>query len=198
MKEQARARRQEQIEAAAYDLLEKKGYDGTTMAAVARQAGASMETLYRWYGDKQGLFRALVTLNTQEVRARLDTALSGGADPEAALRVGGAELLAMLTGARAVALNRAAAADPSGELGRAIAEEGRDLVLPLIAETFAALAATGVLGAMPPARAAELFITLLVADLQIRRVVARIPAPDPDTCRARSEAAMDLVLRLSA
>ncbi len=44
--------RQDAIAAAAYRLLEQHGFAATTMQAIAREARASMETFYRWYGDK--------------------------------------------------------------------------------------------------------------------------------------------------
>ena len=48
--------REEEIEAAAYRLLEERGFAGTGMQAIAQAAHASNETLYRWYGDKTGLY----------------------------------------------------------------------------------------------------------------------------------------------
>ncbi|MEQ8740678.1 MAG: helix-turn-helix domain-containing protein, partial [Hoeflea sp.] len=63
MREETRAARQAQIEQAAYEVLEEKGYAATSMLAIAKRARASNETLYNWYGDKTGLFRALVVRN---------------------------------------------------------------------------------------------------------------------------------------
>ena len=60
MRADTRARRQAQIEEVAYRLLQIRGYAATSMLAVAREASASNETLYRWYGDKNGLFTSMV------------------------------------------------------------------------------------------------------------------------------------------
>jgi AcrR family transcriptional regulator len=43
-----------------FELLVERGYGGTTMAAVAERAGSSKETLYAWFGSKQGLFTAVI------------------------------------------------------------------------------------------------------------------------------------------
>ena len=75
LREKKRSLRQQQIEAAAYEVLEAKGYGGTSMQGIAKHARASNETLYNWYGDKQGLFRALVTRNAEEVKAHLESEL---------------------------------------------------------------------------------------------------------------------------
>ena len=58
--DEARQRREAAIHAAAYALLAEHGYGGTSMLRVARAARASNETLYRWYGGKDGLFTAMV------------------------------------------------------------------------------------------------------------------------------------------
>jgi AcrR family transcriptional regulator len=45
---------------AAYDAFVERGYAGTTLAAVARAAGVVVETIYRGFGGKAGLFKAVV------------------------------------------------------------------------------------------------------------------------------------------
>jgi AcrR family transcriptional regulator len=82
MREENRNERRDAIEAAAYELLATKGYLGTSMLAVARKAKASNETLYRWYGDKQGLFRSMVERNAEAVRRSLEAALAAEGLPQ--------------------------------------------------------------------------------------------------------------------
>ena len=132
MRDENRVRRQGEIEEAAYEVLEKKGYAGTSMQGIARTARASNETLYNWYGDKQGLFKALVERNAANVKELLEAERSSGRDTFSTLQLLGPRLLKLLLGNRAVALNRAAAADASGELGETISRAGREVVLPLL------------------------------------------------------------------
>lgn len=198
MRDENRARRQDEIEAAAYALLEKKGYAGTSMQGIARQARCSNETLYSWYGDKRGLFTALVTRNAAEVRALLEEDLARGGDAMAGLERIAPKLLALLLGERAVALNRAAAADAGGELGAAISAAGRESVLPLIARTLERAREEGRLrfDAGAEAEAAGLFMDLLAGDLQIRRVIGRAPPPDEAFVAARARQALARLRRL--
>ena len=63
MKPDRKEKRAREIEAAAYALLEAKGFEGLSMQSVAKMAKASNETLYRWYGDKIGLFEARSSRN---------------------------------------------------------------------------------------------------------------------------------------
>ncbi|MEM9342473.1 MAG: TetR/AcrR family transcriptional regulator [Pseudomonadota bacterium] len=189
--------RQAEIEDAAYRVLERDGYAKATMAAIAREAKASHETLYNWYGDKVGLFRALVARNAEEVRGLLEAAIAGEADPKGALEQLGPKLLELLLGERAINLNRAAAADASGELGAAIAENGREAVVPLIATVLDAARADGLLAFDDMDAAAELYVRLLVGDLQIRRVIGRIEGPDEAFREERGRAAVrDLAVLL--
>jgi AcrR family transcriptional regulator len=198
MRDETRSLRQDQIEQAAYAVLDDKGYAGTSMLAIARAARASNETLYNWYGDKTGLFSALVRRNAAEVKALLDAQIAAGGDAVDTLARVGPVLLALVTSDRAVALNRAAAADPTGELGRAIAAEGRDTVAPLVARVIAQGRAQGRLAFDDLATACETYLGLLIGDIQIRRVVGRMPQPDAAALAARADAALRHFLRLLA
>lgn len=185
-----RARRA-QIEDAALTLLEEKGYAQTSILMIAKRAKASNETLYNWYGDKLSLFRSLVMRNAETVRETLQQALDQGSAPLDTLARIGPLLLALLTGDRAVALNRAAAADDTGELGAALSEAGRETVLPMIASVLERAQTAGALAFADTGEAAELYINLLVGDLQIRRVIGRLPALTADQIDARAARALD-------
>jgi AcrR family transcriptional regulator len=198
MRDENRSLRQDQIERAAYAVLDEKGYAGASMLAIARAAKASNETLYNWYGDKTGLFAALVRRNAAEVKALLEGQITAGGDALDTLGRVGPVLLQLVTSDRAVALNRAAAADPTGELGRIIAAEGRETVAPLIAQIIAQGRAQGRLVFDDLAVACETWLCLLIGDIQIRRVVGRMPQPGPEALAARADAALRHFLRLFA
>lgn len=190
MREDTRNQRQQQIEEAAYRVLERKGFAGATMLAIAREAKASNETLYGWYGDKTGLFRALVARNAQTLRDELQARIARNALPMESLAVIGPALIALLTHPRAIALNRAAAADPGGVLARTIAEAGRETVGPLIVQLLVNARERGELAFSNPEAAFALYLDLLVGDLQHRRVIGLIPPPGPETCQLRGEMAL--------
>lgn len=54
------AQTREDILAAARDAFLERGYTGTTLTAVARAAGVVVETIYRGFDGKAGLFKAVV------------------------------------------------------------------------------------------------------------------------------------------
>ncbi len=191
MRDDARDVRKREIEAAAYRLLDRKGYAGTSMQGIAQAAGASNETLYAWYGGKFGLFRALIEGNAGLVRDRLDEIRDEFAPPMETLSQIGAVLLAMLLGTRAIALNRAAAADPTGDLGATLAECGRDTVVPLLVEVVSLAIDRGELAGGDAREITETWISLLVGDLQVRRVTGAILEPDSEHNTRRAARALE-------
>jgi AcrR family transcriptional regulator len=67
-REQAAQTRRD-IEIAADKLFRERGYVGTSMPAIAAEAGVVVETIYRAFGSKAGLFKAVI-----------DAALAGGSE----------------------------------------------------------------------------------------------------------------------
>jgi len=65
----AKEERRRQILDAAFAEFSTKGYAGASMAAIARRASASKETLYAWFENKESLFNTLF-------EARLDHMIS--------------------------------------------------------------------------------------------------------------------------
>ncbi|PYG27799.1 TetR/AcrR family transcriptional regulator [Pelagimonas varians] len=195
MRSPAKEQREEQIAKAAYTLMEEKGFQGLSMLAVAKGAKASNETLYRWYGDKSGLFRSLIQRNAKQVGDGLDAALDHGLPPRETLRALGPELLSMLLSKRAIALNRAAAADASNTLGAVLAEAGRGQIFPRITKLFEALVVAGDLQG-PAQSAAAIWVDLLVGDWQVRCVTGAMAVPDAPTQLARAHSAETLLFQL--
>lgn len=166
--------RHQAITQAAYDLLAQKGYGGTSMLAVAKAAKASNQTMYKWYGDKRGLFETMVRDNAAQTGDMLRQALSQQSDPKDALARISPIFLTMLLGERAVLLNRAAAADPSGDLGQALAKGGRDEIQPLFGQLMQAIAT----GSHHDAQTlTQIYLGLLIGDTQIKRATATMAEP---------------------
>jgi AcrR family transcriptional regulator len=193
MREETKLKRHEVITQAAYDLLADKGYDGASMLCIAKAAKASNETLYRWYGDKRGLFEAMVRDNAAFIKAELESAIGVGDDPVETLTRVSPIFLDMLLGERAVLLNRAAASDPSGELGDAISAGGREVIQPLFGKLMQDI------GAVYHQDAKEftvIFMSLLIGDQQIRRVIGMQAKPTQAEIDARCQMALAAFFKL--
>ena len=159
--------RRAEILACGLKVLIEKGWRGTSMISVAREANASKETLYNWFGDKAGFFGAMIRENARA----LDRALPEdfGAMPlEEGLRAFGVELLRLLTGEASVALNRAAIAEAGGDpaLGQILLAEGKAKSLPKFAEWLARHVPV-----QDPMEAAERFVVLVKGEVQLERLL---------------------------
>ena len=201
MRKEKQDARRRLIEEAAYEILAERGYRSSSMLLIAKKARASNETLYRWYGSKQGLFTALVEENTRVIKAGLEACLEENSDPIQTLRKFGPALLGLVTSPRAIALNRAAAAEaesnePGEKLGDVIAAAGRETISPLIERIFQAATE---LGHWPPESAydaSQTYVSLLISDLQIRRAIGVQDALSEQQCEARAEHALQLTMQL--
>lgn len=186
-------RRQRVIDAAYAELVES-GYQNVTMSGVASRAGASKETLYSWFGNKEGLFTTLIVENADASAERVHTALDAEADPYDTL-VGYANgLLGLLTSERSIALNQASMTSP--ELAATLLQSGRHRVGPLVESYLATLAEAGYLKVTNPADSFTLLYGLVIRDTQIRVLLGEKPPSSVERTK-RARAAVDQFLELS-
>ncbi|NLU82246.1 TetR/AcrR family transcriptional regulator [Rhodococcus sp. HNM0569] len=66
------ALRRTTIVGAAATLFAEHGYDAVPVTAVAKAAGVSSGTVFHYFGDKRGLFRAIFENDLPETRAMID------------------------------------------------------------------------------------------------------------------------------
>ncbi len=120
--------RQQAVLTAALGLLVEQG-DGLTMTAVARRASCSKETLYKWFGDRDGLLTATVQWQAAKVRVpRVDRRGLDAASLRASVEQFARDLLGTLAGEVSVTLNRLAVTDAGAQkrgLGQIVLENGR-------------------------------------------------------------------------
>lgn len=170
------------------------GYDGVTMLNVAKRAGASKETLYSWFGSRDGLFETLIKANGANAAAGVQRALSQGGSPREVLTGFAIGLVTLLTGRESVALNRAAMT--SSELAQVLLAGGRYTVGPLVEDYLAQLHATGALHAPDAATSFRLLYGLVIEDIQIRVLLGEA-APSAKAIRLHAAAAVDRFMVLS-
>jgi AcrR family transcriptional regulator len=198
METDTQKQRRERIEDAAYAVLQEKGYKATSMLAVAKKAGCSNETLYRWYGNKQALFASLVAANTNSVKDQIEQSIQTDGDTIEELRLLGPRLLQMITSRKAIALNRAAAGDVyhTQTLGPAIAEGGKNVIAPLVGQFIENGLERGLLRGGTAQHISQIYITLLIGDVQIQRVIGVIPELSPQIREDRADKACAVIQQL--
>jgi AcrR family transcriptional regulator len=163
--------RQQAVLDAVLGLMVEEGAQ-LTMAAVARRASCSKETLYKWFGDRDGLLTATVQWQASKVRAgnfdrqRLDTT----ALRESLVRFA-RNWLEVISSPTSIALNRIAisqAAAGEGNLGGIVLANGRFAIGERLKPVLDAGREAGLLAFDDSETAFRSFMGLVGRDVQIR------------------------------
>ncbi|WP_040489454.1 TetR/AcrR family transcriptional regulator [Fulvimarina pelagi] len=184
--------RQRDVLEAVLELI-VKGQRPLSMIAVARAASCSKETLYRWFGDRDGLLIATVRWQAAKVRG-IDLP-NGPINSEfllAALTRFASDWLSVLTGPTSIALNRLAIAEAGSEtldLGAIVLRNGPVEMARRIAPLFVAGRASGLIAYPSESDAFSAFFGLVVGDLQIRMLLGDEAGGTFDIDRAAEQAA---------
>jgi len=165
--------REQEVLSAVLDLMVEEG-DGFSMAAVARRASCSKETLYKWYGDRDGLLTATVRWQASKViMPKLDE-VDLSLDRFANTLCDFAESwLSVIMGDISIALNRLAvshAGNQKSALGRIVLENGPYAMRARLLPIFEMGKKAGFL-CVEGAEAFRVFFGLVVADHQIRALL---------------------------
>jgi AcrR family transcriptional regulator len=189
-----RVERTSRILAAARRLFMAHGYGGTTMEAVAREAGVGKATVYARFADKAALFAATVTEEGEPNAALLLPRETD--DLPATLRGIAARLLDLLLSPTTIATHRIVAAEIARfpELGAIFFRSGPERLLDALGAFLAAAMARGQLRVAPPRIAAAQFIELIRGELGLRAMLG-VPLGE---VRPVLEAGVDAFLRAYA
>lgn len=174
--------------------------DGFSVAAVARAASCSKETLYKWFGDRDGLLTATVRWQASKVlmpklpqqrltRQSLSAALVGFAE----------SWLTVITGDLSVALNRAAvshAGSTKSRLGEIVLTNGPFAMRHRLEPLFEAGRAEGLLRFEAVDEVCRVFFGLVVADTQIRALLGEAHRPGATGIKTISSKAVNQFLGL--
>jgi len=163
--------RQQAVLTAALDLLVENG-DGLTMTAVARRASCSKETLYKWFGDRDGLLTATVQWQAAKVRMPfVDRSHLNVKALRISLEQFARDLLTTLIGEVSITLNRTAvthAAQEKSGLGDIVLENGLLAVRRRLKPILEAARDARLLRFSNSEEAYRTFFGLVVRDVQIR------------------------------
>jgi TetR/AcrR family transcriptional repressor of mexJK operon len=148
---------------AAVKLFVARGYDATSMDAVATEAGVSKLTVYNHFSDKENLFLAAVNEVGQAYLPHDVFAVRPGAGIRERLTQIARAFVMLIESPESEAAHRMMLADPrlSARIGPAFYEAGPRRVLDDMCEFLRRAVAAGELEIAEPARAAEHFFAML-------------------------------------
>lgn len=163
--------RQQAVLDAVLVLMMEQGGD-LTVSDIARRANCSKETLYKWFGDRDGILTATVRWQASKVRAgNYDSQHLDAAALRQSLEGFAANWLGVISSKTSIALNRVAvgqAASARSNLGRIVLANGRfaigERLKPLLVEARAA----GLIEFDDAEEAFRTFFGLVGRDVQIR------------------------------
>jgi AcrR family transcriptional regulator len=172
-------RRRQEIAAVAQRVFLERGFSDTTMQAIAEQAGASKETLYRHFGSKEELFAEIIRSRSAMIAGELDTDLRGSDKSCDVLSDLGMKILRALFSADAMALYRLVIAEVprSPELGNIYYEQGCALILRKTTNYLKFASQRGDLVCPKPALAAKIFVGSVIADYVLIGMVKGVKKP---------------------
>ncbi len=171
--ENAPSEREQEVLSVVLDLMVEEG-DGFSMASVARRASCSKETLYRWYGDRDGLLTATVQWQAAKViMPKLDEGEVTLSAFCKTLEEFASSWLTVLTGDVSIALNRLAvshAGNGKTNLGKIVLDNGPLAMRKRLDPIFAIGEESGFICEGGDA-AFRLFFGLVIGEAQIRALL---------------------------
>lgn len=163
--------RQGEVLDAVLELLVEGG-DTLTMSAVARRAKCSKETLYKWFGDRDGLLTATVRWQAARVRAdKYDRRQLSAAQLRESLERFAADWLGVISSRTSIALNRVAishAASGKSNLGSIVLANGRFAIGDRLKGLLDDARSAGLIQFEDTEEAFRMFFGLVGRDIQIR------------------------------
>ncbi|MGE6698054.1 TetR/AcrR family transcriptional regulator [Hyphomonas sp. NPDC076900] len=190
------AQRREAFLDAARDVFLEQGYEAASMAEIVARAGGSLSTLYAQFGDKEGLFLAVVTRRVKELSGALQLELSAHAPAEEGLRRIGQNFVAHLLTPTGIGLYRVilGLAPKFPDLSRQFYEKGLSEVRAAVAAYLIDREAACELKLRDPHRAAHFFLEMVRGTLAHRALLIPGYFPDADEIREVVDDAVSLFL----
>lgn len=176
-----RGRKYDQVLEGARAVFMADGFEVANMDEIARVAGVSKATLYKYFTDKRQLFTQVATLECQRQAATALDRIDRAAPPREVLGQTGRHFLSFITSKFGQQIFRicVAESDRFPELGRRFFESGPAVMRAEMAAYFAQACARGELRIDDYIMAADQFGELCKADLWMRLMFGVIREATP-------------------
>jgi AcrR family transcriptional regulator len=169
--------RQQAVLDAVLDLMVEQGGD-FSVSDIARRASCSKETLYKWFGDRDGILAATVQWQASKVRAgNWDQQRLDAAKLRESLERFAANWLSVISSSTSIALNRVAvgqAASGKSDLGKIVLADGRFAIGERLKPLLEAGRAAGLLAFDDTETTFRTFFGLVGRDVQIRLLLGDV------------------------
>jgi len=157
-------RRQQAMMDAAYDLFIEKGYAAVTVDDIIQRSGGSKSSLYKFFGNKEGILGAVIEALANEMLGKMKIAASSENPIREELRRIGFTISRLALSANAISQYRLAIANVAAypDLARLWFDKGPGTTFAGIAEYFKKEADAGRLKIENPTLAAQFFLGMII------------------------------------
>ena len=188
--------RRDAIMQAAKGLFLTKGHAATSLEEIVAISGGSLSTVYQLFGNKQGLWEALVAKVTDMVTAPLQEGLIHHGEPRAVLKAYALRLDALERSRETAGALRLMLAEGGKypELARTLFAKGPDAGRQIVAVYLNSEVAAGRLKIADTNMAVELFRGLVCGDTKLRNACGVLPPTTPKEISKHLDAAVDMFL----
>jgi len=184
------------LEAAEQTFLEK-GYERGSLDDVARKANASKATIYAHFGNKLGLFQAILSTRLAQIEQPLKTGEATHAPVRSVLTAFGQGFLRTLLAPVPLKMYRLVASQGINfpELARMAYVNGPRQAIAGLGAYLKHRTELGELDVPDPETTAEFFLMSLRGTLQMQALGGLIQPPFEEAIDAKVAAAVDMILR---
>jgi AcrR family transcriptional regulator len=181
-------------------VFARDGYEGASMAQIAREIGVSKGTLYNYFPSKAALFSGVISTGCDQSLKHIFDIPPTDNQPEETLYRTGVVVVEMLLSPFRQAIHRMVMSEAAQfpELARAFFEAGPQRGLNYLANWLRQETAAGRLAAPDPDFAAEQFFALCQTKLVMRARLRLIETADPAEVERVVRGAVSLFLKAYA
>tara|TARA_R110000803_G_scaffold46841_1_gene98162 strand:- start:216 stop:863 length:648 start_codon:yes stop_codon:yes gene_type:complete len=189
-------RRRAAFIAAAREVFLEQGYEAASMSDIVLRAGGSLSTLYSQFGDKQGLFLAMLDERIRLITASMGVELSAHAPVADGLRRIGQQFTSKLLEPESLEMYRLilGLARKFPEIPREFVRRGPDRLRQALADYLIDRVDAGEIQIEDPYRAASLFLEMARAGLVNRALMDDDIRPTPKEIEASVDLVVDMFL----
>lgn len=171
---------------AAADLFLEQGFAATSIDAIIERAGGSKRNIYTEFGNKEGLFAAIVSEHAERALSALSFEKAGPQDLRETLAAFGGQLMDIYMSPTLLGIYRIAVTDHARfpALVRKFYALGPGLATARLAEVLETARQRGEISVTDCSAAADHFVGMVRGNLHLQVVLGLRPPPDEEEARA--------------
>jgi AcrR family transcriptional regulator len=188
--------RREALLRAAAEVFFEQGYAATSIDAIIERAGGSKRNIYNEFGNKQGLFSAIVTENADKILATLVIEDIEGRDLRETLTAFGRHLMDVSMSPVLIGIYRIAVTEANRfpDLVTSFYEQGPGRAASRLAEVLEGAKERGDIRTDDCVRAASHFVGMIRDNLHLQVVLGLRPPPSDAEAQEAVDSAVEVFL----